>query len=82
MLQAHPTGGLGNAIRFQWRILQLPSSEEQPSYAGVKVEVLEPPDGSLRLQHEGKTIPAKQAPKSPGALRASGGVVATTPDVG
>ena len=53
-----------------------------PSYTGAKVEVLELPDGSLRLQHKGKTIPAKEAPKSPGALRATSGVLAPTPEIG
>ena len=69
--------------KYNWRTLQLLPDEERPSYAGAKVEVLELPDGSLRLQHEGKTIPTREAPKSrPGALRATSGALAPTPEIG
>ena len=71
-----------NTVKYNWRTLQLLSGEERPSYAGAKVEVLELPDGSLRLQHEGKTIPTREAPKSPGALRATSGALAPTPEIG
>lgn len=71
-----------NTVKYNWRALQLLPGEGRPSYAGAKVEVLELPDGSLRLQHEGKTIPAKEAPKSPGALRATSGFLAPTPEIG
>ena len=71
-----------STVEYNWRTLQLLPGEERPSYAGAKVEVLELPDGSLRLQHEGKTIPAREAPKSPGALRATGGAPAPTPEIG
>ena len=71
-----------NTVKYNWRTLQLLPGEERPSYAGAKVEVLELPDGSLRLQHDGKTIPVKEAPKSPGALRATSGVLAPTREIG
>ena len=71
-----------NTVKYNWRTLQLLPGEERPSYAGAKVEVLEFPDGSLRLQHEGKTIPTREAPKSPGALRATSGALAPTPEIG
>ena len=71
-----------NTVKYNWRTLQLLPGEERPSYAGAKVEVLELPDGSLRLQHEGKTIPTREAPKSPGALRATSGALAPTPEIG
>ena len=56
--------------------------EERPSYAGAKVKVLELPDGTLRVQHESKIIPAREAPRSPGALRAISGALAATPELG
>ena len=46
------------------------------------MEVLELPDGSLRLRHEGRIIPSREAPKSPGALRATSGALAPTPEIG
>ncbi len=48
-----------NTVKYNWRTLQLLPGEERPSYAGAKVEVLELPDGSLRLCHEGRTIPSR-----------------------
>ena len=45
------------------------------------MKVLEPPRGTLR-QEEGKTIPAKEAPKSPGALCATSGSLASRPETG
>ena len=71
-----------NTIKYQLRTLQLLPAQDRPSYAGAKVQVLELPDGSLRLQHEGKTIPTREAPKSPGALRATSGALAPTPEIG
>ena len=69
-------------MKYNWRTLQLLPSEERPSYAGAKVEVLELPDGSLRVQHEGMTIPSREAPKSPGAQRGTSGAMAPTPEIG
>ena len=71
-----------NTVKYNWRTLQLLPSEDRPSYAGAKVEVLELPDGSLRVQHEGMTVPSREAPKSPGALRATSGAMAPTPEIG
>ena len=71
-----------NTVKYNWRTLQLLPGEERPSYAGAKVEVLELPGGSLRLRHEGRTIPFREAPKSPGALRGTSGTMAPTPEIG
>ena len=68
-------------VKYNWRTLQLLPGEERSSYAGVKVEVLELPDGSLRLRHEGRTIPSREAPRSPGALRGTSGGLAPTPEI-
>ena len=62
------------------RTLQLIPAQNRPSYAGVKVEVLEQSDGQLMVQHEGKVIAHQEAPPKAGALRAAQGVLAPTPE--
>ena len=71
-----------NTIQYQWRTLQLLPSQERPSYAGVQVEVLEHTDGRLQVRHEGEIIPSRPAPTRRGALRASHGALAPTPEIG
>ena len=70
-----------NTVKFQWRTLQLLPSEDRPSYAGVKVEVLEQSGGQLMVRHGGEVIPHQEAPPRPGALRASNGALAPTPEM-
>ncbi len=71
-----------NTVKYQWRTLQLLPGAERPSYAGVQVEVLEHADGRLQVRHEGEIIPSRTAPPRPGALRASYGALAPTPEIG
>ena len=71
-----------NTVRYQWRTLRLLPSLERPSYAGVQVEVLEHTDGRLQVRYEGEIIPTQPAPPRPGALRASHGALAPTPEIG
>ena len=70
-----------NTVKFQWRTLQLLPSEDRPSYAGVKVEVLEQSGGQLMVRYGGEVIPHQEAPPRPGALRASNGSLAPTPEM-
>ena len=70
-----------NTVKYQWRTLQLLPSQERPSFAGVKVEVLEQSDGWLMVQYGGEVIPHQEAPPRPGALRASNGALAPTPEM-
>ena len=70
-----------NTVKFQWRTLQLLPSEERPSYAGARVEVLEQSNGQLMAQHNGEVIPHQEASPRPGALRASNGALAPTPEM-
>ena len=51
-----------NTVRFQLHTLQLLPQPERPSYAGAAVEVLESLDGRLSVRHEGRIIPAQEAP--------------------
>ena len=70
-----------NTVKFQWRTLQLFPGENRPSYAGAKVEVLEQSDGQLVVRYGGEVIPHQEAPPRPGALRASNGALASTPEM-
>ena len=57
-----------NTVRFQLHTLQLLPGPG-PSYAGAAVEVLESLDGRLSVRHEGRIVPAQEAPPSPVFLR-------------
>ena len=71
-----------NTVKYQWRTLQLLPGEDRPTYAGARIEVLELPDGRLRAQHSGKTIPFREAQQRPGTPRAASGSLASTPELG
>ena len=58
-----------NTVRFQLHTLQLLPGRERHSYAGAAVEVLEGLDGRLSVRHEGRIVPAHEAPPSPVFLR-------------
>ena len=58
-----------NTLKYRWHTLQLAPVAHLASYAGVRVEVLEGLDGSLRVLHDGHIIPSQQAPPRPEALR-------------
>ena len=71
-----------NTVKYQWRTLQLLPGTERSSYAGVQVEVIEHADGRLQIRNEGEIIPSRPAPPKAGALRASHGALAPTPEIG
>ena len=68
-----------NTVRFQLHTLQLLPGAERPSYAGAAVEVLEGLDGRLSVRHEGRILPAQEAPPSPVFLRNGHGRSAPVP---
>ena len=70
-----------NTVKYQLRTLQLLPAQDRPSYAGVKVEVLEQSDGQLMVQHEGEVIAHQEAPPWAGALRTAQGALAPTPEL-
>ena len=70
-----------NTVKYQLRTLQLLPAQDPPSYAGVKVEVLEQSDGRLTVQHGGEVIAHQEAPPKAGALRAAWGALAPTPEL-
>ena len=58
-----------NTVRYRRSTLQLLPRTERPTYAGVKVDVLEMLDGELVVEHEGRVIPSQEAPPRPNMLR-------------
>ena len=66
-----------NTVRFQLHTIQLLPGAERPTYAGAIVEVLEGLDGRLSVRHEGRILPAQEAPPSPAFLRNGRGDSAT-----
>ena len=70
-----------NTVKYQSRTLQLLPAQDRPSFAGVKVEVLERSDGQLMVQYQGEVIAHQEAPPRAGALRAAQGALAPTPEL-
>ena len=66
-----------NTVKYQWRVLQLLPDQERTSYAGLRVEVLERPDGELIVRYEGRRVATQEPPPRMGALWA--GVTAWSP---
>ena len=60
-----------NTVKYHWRVLQLLPDRERPSYAGLRVEVLELPNGKLIVQYQGHTVATQEPPPRMGALWAS-----------
>ena len=63
--------GRDNTVKYHWRILQLLPDRERPSYAGLRVEVLERPDGELIVQYQDYTVATQEPPPRMGALWAA-----------
>ncbi len=51
-----------NTVKYQWRVLQLLHEAERPSYAGLRVNVLERADGELLLQYQGEAVDFQEGP--------------------
>ena len=60
-----------NTVKYHWRVLQLLPDGARPSYAGLRVDVLERPDGELIIQYQGRTVATQEPPPRMGALWAS-----------
>ena len=68
-----------NTVRYRRSTLQLLPGMERPTYAGVKVDVLEGLDGQLIVEHEGQLIPSQEAPPRPNILRGVNGYPSHAP---
>ena len=57
-----------NTVKYQWRVLQLLPGAERPSYAGLRVEVLERADRELMIQYHGEAVDYQEGPSPSSAL--------------
>ena len=57
-----------NTVKYQWRVLQLLPGAERPSYAGLRVEILERADGELMLRYQGEAVDFQEGPPPSSAL--------------
>ena len=60
-----------NTVKYHWRVLQLLPDRERTSYARLRVEVLERPDGELIVGYQGRRVATQEPPPRMGALWAS-----------
>ena len=57
-----------NTVKYQWRVLQLLPEAERPSYAGLRVDVLERADGELMIRYQGEAVDFQERPPPSSAL--------------
>ena len=57
-----------NTVKYHWRILQLLPGAERPSYAGLRVDVLERADGELLIRYQGEAVDFQEASPPSSAL--------------
>ena len=57
-----------NTVKHHWGVLQLLPGAERPSYAGLRVDVLERADGELLIRYHGEAVDAQEAPSPISAL--------------
>ena len=57
-----------NTVKYQWRVLQLLPGEERPSYAGLRVDVMERADGKLMVRYQGEAVEFQEGPSPSSAL--------------
>ena len=69
-----------NTVKNQWRVRQLLPGPERPSYAGLRVEVLERADGELMIRYQGETVDFQEGLPSSSALW--GAAIDGSPDPG
>ena len=57
-----------NTVKYHWRVLQLLPGSERPSYAGLRVDVLERADGELLIRYHGEAVDFQEGPPPSSAL--------------
>ena len=60
-----------NTVKYHWRVLQLLPNQDRTSYAGLRVEVLERPDGELIVRYQARRVATQEPPPRMGARWAS-----------
>ena len=68
MLQGHPQGGPRQRGEVQLAGLAVAARPGRTSYAVLRVEVLERPDGQLIVRYEGRRVATQEPPPRMGAL--------------
>ena len=61
-----------NTVKYQWRVLQLLPGVERPSYAGLRVDVLERADGELLIRYQGEAVDFQEAAQPTAAFWGEG----------
>ena len=51
-----------NTVKYHWRVLQLLPGQERPSYAGLRVDVMERADGELMIRYQGEAVDYQEGP--------------------
>ena len=57
-----------NTVKYYWRVLQLLPGTERPSYAGLRVEVLERADEELMILYQGAAVDFQEGSPPSSAL--------------
>ena len=57
-----------NTVKYQWRVLQSLPEAERPSYAGLRVNVLERADGELMVRYQREAVDYQEGPPPSSAL--------------
>ena len=57
-----------NTVKYHWRALQLLPGAERPSYAGLRVDVMERADGELMIRYQGEAVDYQEGPPPSSAL--------------
>ena len=65
-------------MKYQWGVLQLLPGEERPSYAGLRMDVLERADGELLIRYQGEAVDFQEGLPPSSALW--GATTRCTPD--
>ena len=70
-----------NTVKYHWRVLQLLPGTERPSYAGLRVAILERADGELMIRYHGEAVDFQEAGQPSSALWGSAGPCSSGPEV-
>ena len=61
-----------NTVKYHWRVLQLLPGAKRPSYAGLRVDLLERADGELLIRYQGEAVDFQEAAQPTAALWGEG----------
>ena len=70
-----------NTVKYQWRVLQLMPGAERPSYAGLRVDVLERADKELMIRYQGEAVDYQEGPPPSSALWGAASVCTSGPEL-